>query len=194
MYNNELYHYGVKGMKWGHRKKSTSTGDTVKKIEKTVGKAGHTVYKGLKKVDDRLEAKGNKRFEKAKKYIDQRESSITTAMQTGRAIDAYQSQRKLRTGLRSITAGVLNAAANYYISSSDVSYRAKIGIDYARRAGIMALSVSDIVDRVATNRVNSKIMDYGAMKTSERGKNEINAVKTAAKNMKKTIKKRVQNW
>lgn len=32
MYNNELYHYGVKGMKWGHRKKYYNSDGTLNKL------------------------------------------------------------------------------------------------------------------------------------------------------------------
>lgn len=42
--NNELYHYGVKGMKWGHRKKQLSTSNIRKKVD-----SAKADYKNAKK-------------------------------------------------------------------------------------------------------------------------------------------------
>ena len=38
--NNELYHYGVKGMKWGHRKPALETSTTRSKPSKTTPSVG----------------------------------------------------------------------------------------------------------------------------------------------------------
>lgn len=43
MYKDELYHYGVKGMKWGVRKDDGSGGINVKKVAKTAAIVTHPV-------------------------------------------------------------------------------------------------------------------------------------------------------
>lgn len=66
MYENELYHYGVKGMRWGHRKSypTTSAGYPTKS---TVG-AARVRMKDSKKAYKQANKDYNKSFKKAHRY------------------------------------------------------------------------------------------------------------------------------
>ena len=68
MYENELYHYGVKGMRWGHRKSypATSAGYPTKS---TVG-AARVRMKDSKKAYKTANKVASKSFSKAYKYTD----------------------------------------------------------------------------------------------------------------------------
>lgn len=59
MHNNELYHYGVIGMKWGVRRGNTAkayqkASKKLDKLDKKVSKAENEVIKRAKKNDDAL--------------------------------------------------------------------------------------------------------------------------------------------
>lgn len=83
--HNELYHYGVKGMKWGHRKKQLPTSSTRKKLnsakaeyksaKKAYNKSFNEAYnKSLgayspsKKQRQRAEERWNKAYDDANKF------------------------------------------------------------------------------------------------------------------------------
>ena len=62
--NNELYHYGVKGMKWKNRKKSKSK---AKEVAKEVGKVAARVY--FRQIPRSKNTIANKTLSECKKFI-----------------------------------------------------------------------------------------------------------------------------
>lgn len=113
---DELCHYGVKGMKWGVRKSTT-------------------------KYTERRNKKATKHKEKIHKKVD-RFGGLGVA---ATAADArYNYSKKFAT--KAITAKVINAAANAYISNNTTKYYRAKGVDYARRAAIFGLGISTYKD------------------------------------------------
>lgn len=90
MYENELYHYGVKGMRWGHRKSypTTSAGYPTKS---TVG-AARVRMKESKKAYKQANKDYNKSFKKAHRYTYNHPiaSSIRKKKTTNLWGDAYE--------------------------------------------------------------------------------------------------------
>lgn len=71
VYNNELYHYGVLGMKWGHRKGSSIISNTTHDERNEMRKERHQVYnKEFKKEYKKsgLDKQEKSAFAFAKKY------------------------------------------------------------------------------------------------------------------------------
>lgn len=126
-YSNELYHHGVKGMKWGVRKK---------RIQKSVKK---TVKKTVKQTAERIKKHDAKVKRRANTY-----GILSPALNT----IGYKS----RYGRRKLAANVLNSAANAYISGSDASYYKKRGVDFVRKASITGLSISQNIDTISYYR------------------------------------------
>ena len=58
-HTDELYHYGVLGMKWGQRKKRVPSEDHVKSRELRKKKTSEMSTAELKKLNDRLTAENN---------------------------------------------------------------------------------------------------------------------------------------
>ena len=54
----------------------------------------------------------------------------------------------MRYNRRKFLATALNASANYYISTSNGSYYSKRGVDFVRKTGIGALSMSQNLDTI----------------------------------------------
>lgn len=127
---NYLAHYGVIGMKWGVRKRSSG------------GRGG-----GSSKI---------KKFAKnrAEKYIKKREEKNKTLRdQTNRwGVAGVAVSRYMRYSAghrtRGFLANVINASANAYISSNSSKYYISKGIDFARNASIAALSIKDTADKI----------------------------------------------
>lgn len=128
--NGELYHFGVKGMKWGHRKARQVS------IGKRVGRA---VGNSIKKAAD----KQNKRNE-ANKDMGRDYGMLGVGVTAARSVYNYRAKKFIK-GLAATT---INAAANAYITSGKGGYYSKVGADWARKAAINTLSVSTYVDQV----------------------------------------------
>lgn len=58
-HTDELYHWGIKGMKWGQRKKRVPSEDHVKSRELRKKKTSEMSTAELKKLNDRLTAENN---------------------------------------------------------------------------------------------------------------------------------------
>lgn len=135
MYNTQLNHHGVKGMKWGVRR-NTNKSSNIEKVGKKVGK---TVGNQLKKAADKANNKRNT-WEKVGKVA----GNAGVAVSVVGNYYGYKSKKRIKSTI----AHVANAAANAYIVSGQGSYAKKRGVDYVRRAAITGLSVSSIVDGV----------------------------------------------
>lgn len=121
---NYLAHYGVLGMKWGIRKRSSNGGKVSKKASKLVSK--------------RVE----KQQERNKKLKEDTDRYGVVGVAVGRHV-GYSAGH----GMRSIFAHVINNSANAYIATNS-SKRVAKGVDYARRASISYLSLKDSTEKI----------------------------------------------
>lgn len=130
---NYLAHHGVKGMKWGVRKKSYDS--------KSSGGSGKI-----------------KKFAKnqVKKYVDKRKEHNERIKKTvdnygGLGVAGIAASRYLgysgTHALRSTLATVINTSANAYVAANSSKFSAR-GVDFARRASISYLSIRDSADKI----------------------------------------------
>lgn len=137
--SNELYHYGVLGMKWGVRKRSS--GSITKKIKKKYDQKRAKKDEELKKDTDRYGVGGV-------------------------AIGRYAGH-KAKHHIRGNLAGVINASANAYITNNSSKHRIATGVDYARRASISYLSVKDSAEKINAVADVGKAAIYSSKKKRE---------------------------
>lgn len=152
MNSNELYHHGVKGMKWGvrrNRESSTKTGNKNFSIKKKAGKA--------------LVKRVEKSREKAEKHNDSIKRTTDRFGVGGVALGSYMRYQSKKSS-KAVLANVVNAAANVYISSPSGNYYAKRGADFARRAVISGLSISSYSDLVQAYADVGKSAIYASSK------------------------------
>lgn len=153
--SNELYHYGVLGMKWGRRRASSNKSPTTKDsknqnpLNKKIGKAiGKQINKKIEK-----NKKRDERIKKTTDWFGVGGVALGSAVTAGRKFVAKGTMAK-----------VINSAANAYIESGRGSYAVNRGVDFVRKAAIKGLSASAVMDvaRAASNV--QKSANYAASK------------------------------
>lgn len=135
--SDELYHYGIPGMKWGRRKGSSNKSPTTKNSKKQIPlnkKIGKAIGKQI-----------NKKIEKNRNRDEQIKKTTDWFGVGGVALGStVNAGRKFAT--KGTMAKVINSAANAYISSGKGSYAVNRGVDFTRRAAIKGLGVSAVMD------------------------------------------------
>ena len=127
---NYLAHYGILGMKWGARKRSSSeSGGGSSKIKKFV--------------KNRVEKYAEKKKQKNEELQKRTDRFGVAGVAIGNYL-GYAGSHSLRAGL----ANVINISANAYIATNSSKYYIAKGVDFARRASITALSIKDTADKI----------------------------------------------
>ena len=133
-YENELYHYGIPGMKWGHRKalKYEAKANKLRKSAKQWDRAAKSYKKELGATDDatlRSEQYAYKEKRKAKKYEQKAKEArkmIEQRMQEKEANQKYKDAIKKRA--KEINKGasfvgkIFNNVTNAHVNQAKIEY------------------------------------------------------------------------
>lgn len=128
---NELIHYGVPGMKWGHKKAKT------RPVKNSKGKKKGFIQKQVQK--------------SVKKYMTKREEELARVDRVkktwgkGGVMLSEGSRYVAIKQAKTFMAHMVNGAANAVVKSN-AGVPLKKGADYVRRATITGLSLSTYVD------------------------------------------------
>ena len=156
--NNELYHYGVLGMKWGVRRYQNSDGSLT-----TKGAKRYSEKQPKQTTSKLVNSYVRKRAAKAEKRNTSIERMTDTWGVTGVALRSgsnYAAKKRLKGTL----AKAINGAANVYISKNSSNYHVAKGVDYARRAAINGLSISVHADQIRALSDVAKSAMYASAK------------------------------
>ena len=111
--DNELYHYGVAGMKWGVRriarrdKNLRAMGRQLRKDERTYGKAINKLQKSYDKLDSKTFG--------------------SSARQTGKRIDNDREKQAIQSKIDSMTKQLMAKQGKYKLSAEKVYNQSKAG-------------------------------------------------------------------
>lgn len=159
IHNGELYHYGVKGMKWGHRKKYyTSSGNLNKlgqarKLYETTKQREKTALKAVKKTSRGFGLQAIKNNDAARKVYKKASADAVNAKAQYKAAKAKNAQKAEKAEFKTYSKemakiglpGSVNDANSFGKSTSVYnSLKAKKGKKYA-----------DAVLKSANRRVNA---------------------------------------
>ncbi len=151
--SDELYHHGVKGMKWGVRKDSSG------------GRSGGGSSKIKKIAKNQVEKRKEKREAKDKK-IQKTVDRFGAVGVAGTAVKNYLGYSRSHA-LRGTLANVINMSANAYIATGS-NYRVARGVDFVRRASISALSIKDTAEKINAFANVGKAAIYASNKKSNK--------------------------
>ena len=118
--DNELYHYGVAGMKWGVRriarrdKNLRAMGRQSRKDERTSGKAINKLQRSYDKLDSKTFG--------------------SSARQTGRRIDNEREKQAIQSKIDSMTKQLMAKQGKYKLSAEKVYNQSKAGKSKVDRA------------------------------------------------------------
>lgn len=118
--DNELYHYGVAGMKWGVRriarrdKNLRAMGRQLRKDERTYGKAINKLQRSYDKLDSKTFG--------------------SSARQTGKRIDNDREKQAIQSKIDSMTKQLMAKQGKYKLSAEKVYNQSKAGKSRVDRA------------------------------------------------------------
>ena len=118
--DNELYHYGVAGMKWGVRrivrrdKNLRAMGRQLRKDERTYGKAINKLQRSYDKLDSKTFG--------------------SSARQTGKRIDNEREKQAIQSKIDSMTKQLMAKQGKYKLSAEKVYNQSKAGKSRVDRA------------------------------------------------------------
>lgn len=147
---NYLIHHGVKGMKWGVRKKTSS------------GRSSNTSSK-IKKI---AKNQAKKHVEKREEKTKQLQKTVDTFGVSGTALGRYMGY-KWGHAERTTIANMINMSANAYIAAGS-NYRVARGVDFVRRASISSLSIKDTAEKINAFADVGKAAIYASNKKSNK--------------------------
>lgn len=182
MNNNELYHYGIPGMRWGHRKSQPNT-------------AASRRYQSSKLAYKQSKKEYNKAFNKATNYSSRRPISQfvgkkAKAESDKRWADAYDKAAKLnkdkadykrakkdyKQGIKRVGSQIgkdlSSSAKNKY---NNMNAKSQKKLKKAARVGLVAFTPIGITAQLAAHGVNKHVKKHP--ETIQKGKNKINKLK-----------------
>ena len=118
--DNELYHYGVAGMKWGVRrvarrdKNLRAMGRQLRRDERTYGKAINKLQRSYDKLDSKTFG--------------------SSARQTGKRIDNEREKQAIQSKIDSMTKQLMAKQGKYKVSAEKVYKQSKAGKSKVDRA------------------------------------------------------------
>lgn len=144
---DELYHHGIKGQKWGVRRYQNKDGSLTNK-----GKKRYSDDNSSKTALQKVGKSVGKMVEKRREKSEQRKKSYETTTDLfgvgGAAIRSYSEYHTKKFG-KSIMAHVVNTVANNYIEKNGANnYRISRGVGFVRDATVKGLSLSTQIDQI----------------------------------------------